>query len=176
MRACLRRQGDKALVFADVGQVSGGIVFEGRHSHLIKVAKGLHAGWIARTRVLIVGNPKASDEERRIAREIVGRCGYFHQEIVVGDRRGVDETVVRECNRLGMRYQTFGTTVRPLNGGKHYTHVLTVPGLSAMERDAARLRFMVSEADIIYLIGVCLEGVSLRGKDVIDPCTARPLT
>lgn len=164
MKACLRLH-QNALVFA-TPCAKRGITFHGSHSQLIGLARRLGAGWTARTRVLILGCPNPTPEQREIARQIVRRCHYYHYEMVVGDRRGIDETVVAECNRWGVMYRTFGTNVRPLNGGRRYVGIICERGLSMAGRDAVRVNWLISEADVIYSFRGGLS-LNTRGKDVI---------
>lgn len=173
MIVTLSRRCDQTLVFSDAAQVAG-IQLHGSHSKLYAFScrlneRGIRNGWTATVRAAIIGSPKATPQERDLARQIVWRCHFYHYEMLVGDRRGIDETVVAACNRLNTRYRTFGTTVRPLNGGKHYTCIVVQPGCPLSHRDAVRMNWIAEEADILYLIGdaLHLNETLLRGKDVI---------
>lgn len=172
MIVTLHARPDSTFVFANPGSQPGGITLQGTHSYLYNLSRrmnecGIRNGWTARVRVLIVGSRNPTDVQLEQACLIVRRSNFYHYEILVGDRRGIDDEVVTECNRLGATYRTFGTTVRPLNGGKHYTRIVVDRKASAQDRDAARLHWVLSEADIVYCLGVNLDDALLQGKDVV---------
>jgi len=166
---------DSTYVFANPGTPGGIATLRGTHSKLYDLSRrmneiGIRNGWTARVRVLILGSKDPTDEQLERACLIVRRSDFYHYEMLAGDRRGIDDAVVTECNRLGTDYRTFGTTARPVNGGKHYTRILVDRRASSVVRDTARLTWMLPLADLVYILGeppIPIEPRYLRGKDVV---------
>lgn len=103
--------------------------------------------------LLITGSRKASEKMILTAFKAVHRAQQNGWDIIVGDARGIDTHVIRECVNLGVIYDCFGITPTPRcpNCALTNYHYLEFQG-THKERYLARDRHMADLADYCLAI------------------------